>query len=515
MGLRDTGAIEVKIRAELLDLASKPPLSWLERFSRDYPAPLYLVGGFLRDLALWEGRPLGRVQEIDCAVRGVEGCARAFAKSLRARVICLDPRTWRVVVGGPEGGASWVDFAELRGEDIEADLRGRDFTVNALACPLPLQGDGEPPLIDPCGGLRDLADRVLRAVSPTIIQEDPIRALRAFRLAAQFALSLEAKTEALLGREGHLISLSAPERIREEGFRLLRLPSAAPAVREMADAGLLFALLPECEAMRGVAQGDARGYHAGDLLSHSLDTLEALEALLDGTEGEPGISLERPFPGQGGRFRQYLKPMFRGPVLKLAALLHDMGKPRCQTEGPDGAIHFYGHEEVGAEMADSLGRRLRFSRREREALVRLIRHHMRLTSLMTSFAERPLSRRAAFRFAREAEEDLPGLILLGSADARAKGGPLAPREAFLTFARGFLEVLDQVLEKAPALGATPPSRWLNGHELQDLFGLSPGPRLGEILSGLEEAQAAGEVGSREEAVVWVERWLKRGDTPKE
>ena len=512
-------AEEVKIRTELSDLVSKPPLSDLQRFAQVYPGPLYLVGGFLRDLALREAGHLGRLEEIDCAVRGAEGCARAFAKSVRGRAISLDPRTWRVVMGGQEGRPGWVDFAELRGEDIEADLHGRDFTVNALACRLPLQGNGEPCLIDPCGGLCDLADRVLRAVSPTVIQEDPIRALRAYRLAAQWALSLEAKTEELLVRERHLISRSAPERVREEGFRLLRLPSATPAVRRMVDAGLLFTLLPECEAMKGLAQSDERGYHTGDLLSHALDTLAALEALLE--EGDPGRSVyEGLFPGHGWRFRRYLRPLFGAPVLKLAALLHDMGKPQCQRKGANGAIHFYGHEEVGAEMADSLARRLRFSRRERECLMRLIRLHMRLPSLMTSFGGRPLSRRAVFRLGREAGEELPGLILLGGADARAKGGPFAPSEAFLTFARGFLETLNQVLGKAPEVGptpgrGTPPTRWLNGHDLQDLFGLPPGPRLGEILSALAEAQAIGEVGSREEALAWVERFLKRGETCKE
>ncbi len=495
--------INRKIQAELRGLLPKPPLVWLQRFAQGYPN-VYLVGGFLRDIALAEGGGLGRIEEIDCAVQGAEECARAFAKTVQGRVVSLDPRVWRVVVGKP--GPTWVDFTELRAKDIEIDLRGRDFGVNALACPLPLEVDGEGRLIDPCGGLGDLATRTIRAVSPTIIQEDPIRALRAFRLAAQWTLTLEAETEALLIRENHLISRSAPERIREEGFRLLRLPSATPAVRRMADVGLLFTLLPECEAMKGIAQEDSGGIHAGDLLSHSLDTLEVLESLLP--------VYEDLFSGHGRRFSRYLKPVFRIPVLKLAALLHDMGKPRCREVGADAKIHFYGHEEVGAEMADSLATRLRFSRREGECLRGLVRQHMRLPLLMASFEGKSVSRRAVFRLGRDAGEDLAGLVLLGSADARAKRGPLAPGEVFVGFARGFLEVSEEVFGPSTDRGTTP-SRWINGHDLQKLFGLPPGPRLGAILSGLEEAQGAGEVSCREEALAWVERFLKRGEKPEE
>ncbi len=488
---------------------AQAPLAWLQRFAQGYPN-VYLVGGFLRDIALAEGGGLGRIEEIDCAVQGAEKCARAFAKTVQGRVVSLDPRVWRVVVGKP--GPTWVDFTELRAKDIEADLRGRDFGVNALACPLPLEVNGEGRLIDPCGGLDDLATRTIRAVSPSTIQEDPIRALRAFRLAAQWTLTLEAQTETLLMREGYLISRSAPERIREEGFRLLRLPSATPAVRRMADVGLLFTLLPECETMRGIAQEDSRGIHAGDLLSHSLDTLEVLESLLREAEGgAPGRpAYEDLFSGHGRRLSRYLRPVFRIPVLKLAALLHDMGKPRCREVGADGKIHFYGHEEVGAEMADSLAKRLRFSRRERECLRGLVRQHMRLALLMVSFEGKPVSRRAVFRLGRDAGEDLAGLVFLGSADARAKGGPLAPGEVFMGFARGFLEVSEEVFGPSTDRGATP-SRWINGHDLQKLFKLAPGPRLGAILSGLEEAQGAGEVSCREEALAWIERLLKRGE----
>ena len=107
--------------------------------------------------------------------------------------------------------------------------------------------------------------------------------------------------------------------------------------------------------MKGIAQEDSGGIHAGDLLSHSLDTLEVLESLLP--------AYEDLFSGHGRCFSRYLKPVFPNPVLKLAALLYDMGKPRCREVGADAKIHFYGHEEVGAEMADSLATRLRFSRR--------------------------------------------------------------------------------------------------------------------------------------------------------
>lgn len=491
-------------------MASDPLVQALNDLAKTQGVPVYLVGGYLRDVAL--GRPLGEggTRDVDCAVPEAKAAARAFAgRATGGRLVRLDAANWRVIPEPAGRGlppAGWVDFSDLRGGGILADLRGRDFTLNALACRLPDPDD----LLDPAGGLEDLAARRIRAVSDRVFREDPLRLLRAYRLAAQLDFSIDPSTLSRLRRDAARLEGEPGERVRAELFGTLAAPRGGLTLRGMRDSGVLHVLFPPCRRMDGLQQG---GHHHTDVLTHSLDTVEALEDLLKDFPPDPAG--EDPL---GRSARDYLAPPHRLPVLKLAALLHDAGKPDTQApsaEPPaeEKAFTFHGHEKVGAEAALAVAGRLRLSRCERESLVRLVRLHMRPGFLFRESGGDPkaVSGRALHRLARDAEEDLPGLALLAIADAHAHRGPLAApgggglrsvTSRVVEFARGVLAEIE-----ARVLPGLRGPRWVTGRDLMEALGIPEGPQVGRLLLALEEARAAGEIQTRAEALALARKIL--------
>ncbi|MFN3477304.1 MAG: hypothetical protein ACK4Z6_07105, partial [Candidatus Methylomirabilales bacterium] len=226
---------------------------------------LYLVGGYLRDRLL--GRPLLE-RDIDLAVSGrIRELAESLAHSLGGSVVPLDSRTFRVIT--VIEGVSWqIDLSRLKGLSIEADLVARDFTIDALGFPLEISNlkFQISNLVDPLGGLRDLEEGIVRMTHPQVLEEDPLRLLRAFRLGAQLGFSIEEKTRLAISERAPLLSKVAGERIKAELFKLLRSPRSASYVELLDEAGLLRQLLPGFKTM-------AQAPH--------LEALQSLEGLVE------------------------------------------------------------------------------------------------------------------------------------------------------------------------------------------------------------------------------------------
>lgn len=411
-----------------------------------------LVGGAVRDLLL-ERAP----RDLDWLVPEPERAAREAAAALGGSAFALDAERghWRAV-----GSGATRDFAPLRGE-LEADLRARDFTVNAIA----VRTDGR--LVDPTGGRRDLRRRRLRMTSAAALREDPLRALRAVRLAAELGFRLEpatAREVAAVAEEQAAGALRIPawERVRDELDRILLTPVAGRALAEAETLGLLGLYLPELAVGRGVSQG---GFHHLDVLEHSLEALQRLAT------GFPEADL----------------------ALRWATLLHDVGKPATRTRDEGDRIRFLGHDREGAKLAARLLRRLR----QPEALVRraaaLVRRHM---------LPLPRGEREARRFVHRRQELLPDLLKLMIADREAARGPLSSEAT----RRGYRVALSRVvalLEEAP-----PAPPLLDGGEVMALLGLPPGPRVGEALRFVAESRAVGDLETREEAVAALRRYAE-------
>src|SRR5262249_41292562 len=352
----------------------------------------------VRDLLLH--RPL---HDVDLALpAGSAAAARRLADRLGGTFVPVGEAhgVARVVLTGPS--LRRLDLADLRGPSLEADLAGRDVTIDALAVDLRGLLRGAAEVKDPTGGLGDLASRRLRACRTTAFADDPVRVLRMLRLGHELDFAIDPATEALAQSTAPALAFVSPERARDELTHLLRLPRTAPAIRQADAWSALGVLLPEIEPMRGATQSAP---HRFTVWEHSLRALEAADALLLNLgllaphDGRIAVSLEEPM--RGG--------LTRREVWKLTVLLHDVAKPGPRTVAPDGRTRFIGHDRLGAERVAAIAHRLAWPGRATEVLSRLVRHHLRPMHLGMLDT---VSRRARYRFHRDVAEEVPALVCL-------------------------------------------------------------------------------------------------------
>jgi poly(A) polymerase len=447
---------------------------------------VYLVGGSVRELALGCG-----VQDLDLAVSAQTlELAQDLASALGGTYVPLDEveRTARVVWEG-----EILDLAEFRAPTLAEDLKARDFTLNALAVALDaVLGQASIKLIDPWGGLEDLARGWLRMVASENFYDDPLRLLRAYRFAGTHGFHITPETTAAIRRWAPEFSRVAGERVHQELFVLLQAPRAVPVLAAMEAVGLLAQVFPELEAMKGVEQN---GYHHLDVYGHSMATAAAIEEVLAAPEAYFGDLAEEVI--------RYAQTRPKTVLLKLAALFHDVGKPKVQERRSDPDRYtFYYHEKVGLEIFSGVASRLRCSQAEIKTVTSLIQLHMRPFLLLPAFRERELSFRALGRLVRAARPELAGLFILAMADSLAGQGPLKPADSEVVLADlaeaayQFLRDRLEPQERLPKL--------INGRDLIRL-GLTPGPRFREMLTAVEEAQWEGTIRTREEALKMVQR----------
>jgi tRNA nucleotidyltransferase (CCA-adding enzyme) len=318
------------------------------------------------------------------------------------------------------------------GDDIRLDLARRDFTVNAIAWGR-AAGAAASAVVDPFDGVADIGRRALRAVGDPRARfgEDALRMVRAVRLAAVLELTIEPVTLAAIGDQAELAAHVSGERVSAELEKLLAAPRPSVGLRLMADTGLLEVLLPELAAQRGIPQNKIEGE---DLLGHTLRSVDAAPA-------------DR-------------------PVVRLAVLLHDVGKPATMDDGP-----FRSHDVVGAEMAEQLLERLRTPKAATERVVRLVRHHM--FTYEPGWGDAGV-RRFIQRVGIDAVDDV---FELREADNVGSGVPPDAHGLGELRARVEAELAASVVLDRSQLA-------VRGDDLIAELGLPAGPRLGRILDGL-------------------------------
>lgn len=468
--------------------------------------PAYLVGGLVRDRLL--GRPN---YDIDLAVDG-DGLAlaRRLANAFQGDYYPLDPErgTGRAILYDHGGRRLVVDVARFRGPDLAADLADRDFTINALAADVHNPGI----IIDHHGGTADLAAGLIRAVSEDSIRNDPLRALRAIRQAAQLGFLLAPETETLLRRDGPAVAEVSAERQRDELARLLARHDAAPWLRYLDDLGLLTAILPELEPLRGEAQPAP---HHLDVLTHSLAAVEELEttlaAILAAPEA-PGESAAAalgllPLVPYAGQIQAHLEERLghdrpRLVSLKLATLLHDAGKPAARSI-EDGRIRFFGHPRSSAQITGEVMQRLRFSKPEVRLGILVARHHMRPLLLA---GQGSVSARAVYRFFRDTGDAGVDVVLHALADHQATYAPGAEGEEWPPLVALAARMLGDYWQRRQQVAPEP---LISGRDLLRELELEPGPHIGTLLEAVREAQVAGEVHTREQALALVRQRLSQ------
>ena len=486
-----------------------------ERVRSTLPTGLkvYLVGGAVRDILLSR-----LTHDLDFALSGdVLKLSRRLADRLGGAYFPLDEErdTARIVLMAPDGSRQILDFAAIRGEDIEADLKGRDFTINAMAVPL----DEPQVLFDPCGGGADLRARLLRACSATSLTDDPLRILRGVRQAAAFNLKIVPETRQLMKDAASLLPAVSAERMRDELFHILETPRPSASIRALQILGALPFVLPELQTLKGVAQSPP---HIWDVWEHTLNVLKNLEGLLS-------VLAERPDPDKSanwtmglvsmrlGRFRAQLNQHFAETSLNLnrsslglimlAALYHDIAKPSTRQVEAGGRIRFFGHDLQGASVAVKRGRALRLSNPELERLRLIVQHHMRPLFLVNT--GQTLSRKAIYRFFRDTGLAGVDICILSLADDLATYGPGLPQDLWANH----LDVVRQLLEAwwENPQESVAPAPLLDGHILIDEFGLKPGPQIGILLELVREAQAAGEIDDLSTARAFITQYLSQAE----
>lgn len=458
----------------------------------------YLVGGFIRDALLERA-----TADIDIALAAdALELAPKIADALGGKFVPLDKqnRICRVVVmdkKAPSGGRWQLDFTSFE-DSIEQDLSRRDFTIDAIAVDLEEVSREDFTAIDPFGGQADLRNKVIRAVAETAFEDDAVRLLRAARLAAELGFSLDEKTKALVKSQSQLIADVAGERLREELVRLLAVPHPERFLPHLDELGLITALFPELAGTKGVEQPKE---HSWNVFDHSLQTVIAVDFLLhQGSWPYASDEVLAVVPWSdtlAEHFAQKVGGSSRRSLLKLAALLHDICKPETKAVGEDGRTHFLGHAKLGAAAAADILARLRFSGKEAKLVEIVINYHMRPGQMSQQGLP---TQRAIYRYFRDTSEAGIDILFLSLADHLATRGPNLDMVGWREHARMVEYILEKHFEQQELVE---PVRLVDGHDLIKIFGLSPGPALGEMLEAVREAQASGELANRQEALDYI------------
>lgn len=434
---------------------------------------LWLVGGAVRDVLL--DRPLS---DWDLVTTGdAEQTARAYAKSVGAPVFPLSERhgAWRVV-----GEDHEVDITGAP-DGITADLLRRDLTVNAIAVRV---ADGETLAVP--GALDDLDERVLRVVSDSSFQDDPLRLLRLVRLSIELDLTVVPETAALAQRDAARASEPAGERQRAELERILVSRDPVDGFRFLDQLGLLGVVLPEVKALASVEQNR---YHHLDVLDHTLQVLDAATDLIE----QPEFVFGAAAPDVAAALSEPLDADCDVALaVRWGALLHDIAKPYTRAEFENGHIGFPGHAQQGAEMAAAILERLRYSSAMQKCVALLVREHLRLGFLVP---EGELDARAVHRYRVATEPWAIASVVVSLADRWSTRGIRARQ-------RWIRRHEQLAIEMTQALTVPVPAPLIRGDALAEAIGCEPGPTIGVLLAQIAEEQAAGTIANEAEAIAF-------------
>ncbi|GAA2032124.1 CCA tRNA nucleotidyltransferase [Agromyces tropicus] len=464
----------------LRDLAASPTVATLADAFEAAGFELALVGGPVRDAFL--GRSTNDLDFTTDAtpdeILGVVGpiaeahwdIGRAFGTiGAKVRGHTVEVTTYRADAYDGNSRKPEVVF----GTSLEDDLVRRDFTVNALALRLPGLA-----LVDPSGGVEDLLTGVLRTPAPPEVSfgDDPLRMMRAARFAAQLDFDVEPGTLAAMGALAPQIDRISAERVRDELSKLLRTGEASRGIRLLVDTGIAARVLPEIPALR--LEIDEHHHHK-DVFEHSLTVLDqAVDyEVARGRLDSPDL------------------------VVRLAALLHDIGKPATRRLESGGAVSFHHHDMVGAKLAKKRLRALRFDNDTIKAVARLIELHLRFFG----YTDGAWSDSAVRRYVRDAGDQLERLHILTRADVTTRNRRKADR---LGFAYDDLEERIARLAEEEELAAVRPE--LDGQQIMSILGIRPGPVVGQAYRYLLDVRLdegpIGEEAARERLLAW---WAAR------
>ena len=471
-------------------LSKYPPLKTIQAIAAKRRASVYLVGGFLRDHVLMRPQT-----DFDFAVdQNAILLAKKFAETVKGAFVLLDDQHGCGRVVKKIDGNPWTfDFADFRAKTLKEDIASRDFTFNTLCADLMAIRDCDSidsHIIDLKGAGKDLKSKTIRMASKQAFKDDPLRLMRAYSLQAVLGFKIEKATLLNIKNETEKIQAVSIERVRDELFKILGSSNCFTTIRDMDRIGLLIQVMPQISVMYGVKQG---GYHHLDVWKHSLEVLRQFEMIVDDMKNDPDIT-------------QYLHEDVasnhrRLSHIKLAALLHDIGKPETKKVEPQ-RTSFHGHEHVGKNITRLICKHLKLSVKERYLLENLVLLHLR-PGYLSNF--KIPTDKSVFRFFLDAKDEAVSVLLLSLADQRSTRGSLTTERDQMHHQKICLSLIRKYFQESKKV---PLIRLIDGNDLIKKLKLKPSPLFATILKAVEEAQALGKVSNKQEALAFAAKLVK-------
>lgn len=453
----------------------------LNNISSFFPNEVYLVGGSVRDYFLGK-------TSYDRDLIVVDEDAKIFSEKVAnffgATFVPLDEvnKIYRVVL--PDK-LNFLDITNPVEGSLEKDIMRRDLTINALAVNI---RSGK--IVDLCGGVRDLENKIIRGVCDKNFKDDPLRLLRIFRFYSILGYDIDASLVEIIKKYSVLISNPAKERILNELMKLFSGKYADSALLKMDECGILELIFPFVKELKQVPPNL---HHHLDLFHHSVETVKQVQMLYENSSDKVKEHIDKVDFGGFSRLTH----------LKLACFLHDIGKFSTWTIEQDTGRHrFIKHDDVGSKLIVPILKSLTFSNKQIEYLKLMIKKHMYPTAVVSA---PDLNEKVMMRFVRKMDEDSIDNILIAQADRLSARGPEITDEIVNENITALNNLLNFYLEAKETLKPLP--KLLDGNEVMQILNIPPSKQLGNIMKALYDAQISGDVTTKEEAEIFIKTLL--------
>lgn len=426
----------------------------IKPYIKNYDA--YLVGGYLRDLLSGEISP-----DRDIAIKcdNLAKLTKKIADELNGSFVELDPvnEIYRVVFGD-----DYIDFAKLLNNNLDDDIKRRDFTINAIMYDI-----NNEEFVDITGGKKDFEEKIIRTYKISNLSDDPLRTLRAIRFQAKFGFRIDDEIINFIKENNSLILNVAPERVHQELIKTFEGKFLIDALFSMDETGLLDVIFPFFKDIKKIP---SNSHHHLDLFHHLIETTRNIR--------------------------------INKPELKLAAFIHDLAKPDCWTIEPETGRHrFIGHDELGAKKVVPFLKKLKFSNKEIEYISKMVQFHIYPSALMK---DENVTERAIIRFIRKIGNDTLDLLELARADRLSARGPAVSDEMIEVNLSNLEKLKEKYFEISPKLKEMP--KLVDGNEIMQILNLKPSPKLKEIIDEIKELQLEGKINNKEDAINFLKNY---------
>lgn len=416
----------------------------------------YLVGGYLRDLLSGEISP-----DRDIAIKcdNLAKLTKKIADELNGSFVELDPvnEIYRVVFGD-----DYIDFAKLLNNNLDDDIKRRDFTINAITYDI-----NNEKFVDITGGKKDFEEKIIRTYKISNLSDDPLRTLRAIRFQAKLGFRIDDEIINFIKENNSLILNVAPERVHQELIKTFEGKFLINALFSMDETGLLDVIFPFFKDIKKIP---SNSHHHLDLFHHLIETTKNIR--------------------------------INKPELKLAAFIHDLAKPDCWTIEKDTGRHrFIGHDELGAKKVVPFLKKLKFSNKEIEYISKMVQFHIYPSALMK---DENVTERAIIRFIRKIGDDTLDLLELARADRLSARGPAVSDEMIEVNLSNLEKLKEKYFEISPKLKEMP--KLVDGNEIMQILNLKPSPKLKEIIDEIKELQLEGKINTKEDAINFLKNY---------